>query len=228
VLFFVSVGMLFDPSVLVDAPGQVATVLAIVTLGKAAAAFAIVAALGHPLRTGLTVAAGLAQVGEFSFILMGLGGSLGLLPSGATNLVLAGAIVSILLNPVLFALGDRIERWQGAAERRPLSKARLVPWLVSAGMLGAAAALAVGLPAGVRDVLGSGLFLLSVLLVARRWGRAIAIPAAGLGALLLLIVVTEPHLSLAVSAPSDYAWVGLTLAGMLLLAWVIRPRAATV
>jgi CPA2 family monovalent cation:H+ antiporter-2 len=102
VLFFVSVGMLFDPGIVLrDPPGVLATV-AIIVLGKSAAAYAIVRAFGHPRQTALTISASLAQIGEFSFILAGLGVALGLLDEPARDLVLAGAILSILLNPALF------------------------------------------------------------------------------------------------------------------------------
>jgi len=111
VLFFVSVGMLLDPQILVDAPGRVLAVLAIIVVGKALAAFLIVALFGYPLRTGLTVAAGLAQIGEFSFILAGVGRELGLFPEQGTNLILAGALLSITLNPLLFRAIDPLEAW---------------------------------------------------------------------------------------------------------------------
>ncbi len=109
VLFFVSVGMLLDPAVLIDQPGQVLGVLAIIVIGKSAAAFGIVAVLGYPSRTGLTVAAGLAQIGEFSFILATMGRSLGLFTDEGTNLVLAGALLSITMNPLLFAAIEPVE-----------------------------------------------------------------------------------------------------------------------
>ena len=102
VLFFVSVGMLFDPSVLIEKPLEVLVVLAIITIGKSLAAMAIVLAFRHPLNTALTVSASLAQIGEFSFILVGLGISLGLMPAEGRDLVLAGAILSIALNPLAF------------------------------------------------------------------------------------------------------------------------------
>lgn len=104
VLFFVSVGMLFDPRVLVDQPLQVLVVVSIIVVGKTLAAAALVLVLRYPLNTALTVAASLAQIGEFSFILAGLGVVLGLLPQEGMNLVLAGALISIALNPALFAL----------------------------------------------------------------------------------------------------------------------------
>jgi CPA2 family monovalent cation:H+ antiporter-2 len=111
VLFFVSVGMLFDPALLVSEPVKIAAILAIVLFGKGLTALAIVATFGQPLRTGLTVAAGLAQVGEFSFILAELGTGLGLLPAEGRSLILAAAIVSITLNPLVFAAVDPIEDW---------------------------------------------------------------------------------------------------------------------
>jgi CPA2 family monovalent cation:H+ antiporter-2 len=106
-LFFVSVGMLLDPMVLVEKPLQVLMVTAIIVVGKSLASFVIVRALGHPLRAALTVSAALAQIGEFSFILAGLGISLRLLPDEANNLILAGALLSITLNPLMFKLLTR-------------------------------------------------------------------------------------------------------------------------
>ena len=116
VLFFVSVGMLFDPAVLVREPLAVVAVLAIILIGKSVAAFAIVLAFGYPARTALTVSASLAQIGEFSFILIGLGVTLGLVPAEGRDLILAGALLSITLNPLVFKTFDGIERWLG---RRP-------------------------------------------------------------------------------------------------------------
>lgn len=107
VLFFVSVGMLFDPAILVREPLQVLAVLAIIVLGKSAAALLIVLAFRYPIGTALTVAAGLAQIGEFSFILGGLGVTLGLLPAEGLNLILAGALLSITLNPLIFGAARR-------------------------------------------------------------------------------------------------------------------------
>ncbi|HED1214180.1 YbaL family putative K(+) efflux transporter [Enterobacter asburiae] len=102
VLFFVSVGMLFDPMVLIHQPLAVLGTLAIIIFGKSLAAFFLVRMFGHSPRTALTIAASLAQIGEFAFILAGLGMALNLLPQAGQNLVLAGAILSIMLNPVLF------------------------------------------------------------------------------------------------------------------------------
>jgi len=110
VLFFVSVGMLLDPSFLVQEPMAVVLVTLLVVVAKAAAAFVIVALLRRPVRVGLTVAAGLAQVGEFSFILATLGLSLGLIPDEAFQLVVAAALVSITLNPFVFRLVEPVER----------------------------------------------------------------------------------------------------------------------
>jgi len=104
VLFFVSVGMLFDPRVLVQRPLEVLIVVLIVMVGKSAAALGIVRVLRYSRRTALVVAAGLAQIGELSFILAGTATSLGLFPAEASNLVLAGALVSITLNSVMWRL----------------------------------------------------------------------------------------------------------------------------
>ena len=102
VLFFVSVGMLFDPAVVVEHGGAVLATVLIVILGKSLAAIAIVRFFGHSLHTALTVAAGLAQIGEFSFMLAALGVKLGVLPEEGRDLILAGAIFSIFANPLLF------------------------------------------------------------------------------------------------------------------------------
>ncbi len=107
VLFFVSVGMLLHPEILISDPGAVLLTLAIIVVGKSLAALLIVRMFGHPWATGLTIAASLAQIGEFSFILIGLGVSLDLLPEKGRDLVLAAAILSILLNPIIFAVVER-------------------------------------------------------------------------------------------------------------------------
>ncbi len=111
VLFFVSVGMLFEPRIVMEQPLRVLSVLAIIMLGKSIAAMLLVLALRYPLSTALTVSASLAQIGEFSFILAGLGAALGLLPEEARTLVLAGSIASIALNPLLFTLIEPLRRW---------------------------------------------------------------------------------------------------------------------
>ncbi len=111
VLFFVSVGMLLDPKVLIEQPLNVALVVAIIVIGKSIAAAILVMAMRYPLNTALTVSASLAQIGEFSFILASLGVSLGLLSKTAQSLILAGAIISIAVNPLLFTLITPLQRW---------------------------------------------------------------------------------------------------------------------
>jgi CPA2 family monovalent cation:H+ antiporter-2 len=114
VLFFVSVGMLFDPRVLMDEPLRVLVVVAIILVGKTVAAVGLVLAFRYPLNTALTVGASLAQIGEFSFILAGLGLSLGLLSLEGQNLILAGALISIALNALLFAAIGPAQSWARA------------------------------------------------------------------------------------------------------------------
>ncbi|MCC7008707.1 MAG: cation:proton antiporter [Acidobacteria bacterium] len=121
VIFFVSVGMLFDPSILVREPVAVLWVLFIILIGKSIVAFAIVQALGYPVSTALTVSASLAQIGEFSFILAGLGISLGLLPPTGRDLILAGALLSVALNPLAFASVRPLQRWM-RSQRRIMSR----------------------------------------------------------------------------------------------------------
>ena len=111
VLFFVSVGMLFDPEVLIHQPFRVLVVVAIIVFGKSLAAFLLVLAFRYPLNTALTVSASLAQIGEFSFILAGLGVSLGLLPAEGQSLILAGALISIALNPLVFRVFEPAQTW---------------------------------------------------------------------------------------------------------------------
>jgi CPA2 family monovalent cation:H+ antiporter-2 len=103
-LFFVAVGMLFEPRVLLDHPWEVLLVLGIIVIGKALAAGALVLLLRRPLATALSVAAALAQIGEFSFILAVMGVSMGLLPPQGQSYIVAGALLSITLNPLLFSL----------------------------------------------------------------------------------------------------------------------------
>ena len=111
VLFFVSVGMLFDPSVLIERPLQVLAVVLVIVVGKSLAACVLVLLFRYPLSTALTVSASLAQIGEFSFILAGLGVSLGLLPAEGQSLILAGALISIALNPLWFSLIAPLQKW---------------------------------------------------------------------------------------------------------------------
>ncbi|WP_370323908.1 YbaL family putative K(+) efflux transporter [Euzebya sp.] len=117
VLFFVAVGMLFDPAILVEQPLRVLGVLVIILVGKSLAALVLVLTFRYPVRTALIVAASLAQIGEFSFILAGLGASLDLLPEGGESLILAGALLSITANPVIFSTVDPIARWIRARPR---------------------------------------------------------------------------------------------------------------
>jgi CPA2 family monovalent cation:H+ antiporter-2 len=118
VLFFVSVGMLFDPTVLFREPGPAFATFLIIVVGNAVAAFAIVVLSRYPLLTALTSAAALSQIGEFSFILAGLGVGLKLLPETGQDLILAGAILSILANPLLFYALDKARPRIEAREKR--------------------------------------------------------------------------------------------------------------
>ncbi|MDF2812280.1 MAG: sodium:proton antiporter [Microvirga sp.] len=115
VLFFVSVGMLFDPMILINDFGPVLATFLIIVIGKSLAAFGIVRLFGHGNATALTIAASLAQIGEFSFILAGLGVDLQMLPERGRDLILAGAILSIICNPFIFAA---LDRWTARAEAR--------------------------------------------------------------------------------------------------------------
>lgn len=108
-LFFVSVGMLFDPRFVLENPGMIVAALGIVLIAKPAIALLIVWALRYPLQTALTVAVGLAQIGEFSFILAALGKSLGLLPQAGFDVLVATALLSIAINPLLFRLLPLLE-----------------------------------------------------------------------------------------------------------------------
>ena len=125
VLFFVSVGMLFDPEHLLRAPGQILVTTAIVLLVKPLAALSVVLLLGYGLHVGVRVAIALAQIGEFSFILAALGSQLGMLPPGAMHSLVIASIVSITLNPILYrlvpAIEKRLGRWAGtkASEVEP-------------------------------------------------------------------------------------------------------------
>ena len=133
VLFFVSVGMLFDPNILVDSPLQVLATTGIIIFGKSAAAFVIVRAFGHPTSTALTISTSLAQIGEFAFIIAGLGVSLQILPKEGHDLVLAGALISIMLNPLLFLA---LDRWQAREEARVLRDAPPEPDVVPIDIAG--------------------------------------------------------------------------------------------
>lgn len=124
ILFFVAVGMLFDPLILIEQPLQVLVVVAIIMVGKTIAAMALVLFFRYPLNTALTVGASLAQIGEFSFILAALGVSLNLLSLDAQNLILAGALISITLNSFVFSAVEPIQKWirEGSALARLLER----------------------------------------------------------------------------------------------------------
>lgn len=111
VLFFVSVGMLFEPQILLDEPLRLLAVVAIIIIGKSIAAMVLTLAFRYPLNTALTIAASLAQIGEFSFILAGLGMALGILPAAGMSLILAGAFISIALNPLVFSAVKPLKNW---------------------------------------------------------------------------------------------------------------------
>ncbi len=125
VLFFVSVGMLFNPSIVLEHPLPLLVTILIIVVGKSIAAWGIVRAFGHPNDTALTIAGSLAQIGEFSFILASLGSGLGVLPEDARDLILAGALASIFINPILFSFivrdrrKDEEEREEASEPARP-------------------------------------------------------------------------------------------------------------
>jgi CPA2 family monovalent cation:H+ antiporter-2 len=130
VLFFVSVGMLLDPGVLVSDPGMIAATLAVIMIGKPLAAFLIVRIMRYPLRTALSVAVALSQIGEFSFIVATLGNAVGVLPVNATNMLVAAAIVSITLNPLLFRAIEPLDRWlirRGHRTSDPMKRVTAAP-----------------------------------------------------------------------------------------------------
>jgi CPA2 family monovalent cation:H+ antiporter-2 len=139
VLFFVSVGMLFDPSILLREPLPVLATFIIIVIGKSVAALALVLAFRHKLSTALTIAASLAQIGEFSFILAALGLHLELLPPMGRDLIVTGAILSILANPIFFASLDRLKGWLEKREgkepapedKESVAAEKLVPTVLS-------------------------------------------------------------------------------------------------
>ena len=141
VLFFVSVGMLFDPNVIINQPLKLLEVLAIIIFGKSLAAFFLVLLFRYPLNTALIVSASLAQIGEFSFILASLGVSLGLLPTEGQSLILAGAIISIALNPLVFRAIDPAQVWIRARSKlaqtleRPADPLAVLPMTVDLNRL---------------------------------------------------------------------------------------------
>lgn len=154
VLFFVSVGMLFDPRILLADPLPILATLAIIIIGKSLASFLIVRAFGHPLSTALTISASLAQIGEFSFILATLGVTLHLLPERARDLILAGAILSIMLNPLVFAavehLKPLLERlWPREAANEPGPGAEDTPPIERTSLRGHAVVIGFGRVGGL-------------------------------------------------------------------------------
>ena len=140
VLFFVSVGMMLDPSIIVREPLMVAGVLALIMIGKSLISLFLVLGLGYPISTALIVSASLAQIGEFSFILAGLGMEYGLLPKEGLNLILAGALLSITLNPLSFGAADLACRWlrNRPGLKRRLEDGRLTKFVALEGELEAA------------------------------------------------------------------------------------------
>ncbi|MCW5890497.1 MAG: cation:proton antiporter [bacterium] len=121
VLFFVSVGMLFDPAVVANGLGLMLATLAVVVIGKPIAAIAVVLFFGRPIRSALSIAVALAQIGEFSFILAALAISLGILPTEATNALVVASVVSITINPLLYKAVDPVSDWLASRgwDRRP-------------------------------------------------------------------------------------------------------------
>lgn len=117
VLFFVAVGMLFDPFILLERPLGILAVVAIIVIGKSLAASLIVLLFGYPLKTALLVSAGLAQIGEFSFVLIGMGIFYDILPEEGRDLILVGALISIAINPLIFRLSEYLYNWVGANPR---------------------------------------------------------------------------------------------------------------
>lgn len=117
VLFFVSIGMLFDPDILLEEPLKLLIVVMIIVFGKSAIALLLILVMRYPLNTALTVSVSLAQIGELSFILASLGYSLGLLPSDGYSLILASALITITLNPLVFRTAEPIQNWIRARSR---------------------------------------------------------------------------------------------------------------
>ena len=177
VLFFVAAGMLFNPQVLVDQPLQLLATLAVIMVGKSLAAFVIIRGFGHPNGTALVVSASLAQIGEFSFILATLGVDLGVLPQAGRDLVIAGAIISIILNPFVFMLAMKLASVKPAPEAAPETD------LVQTALAGHAVIVGYG---RVGETLAAGLRRdgQAVLIVDDRNERVDCAHAAGLEALL--------------------------------------------
>jgi CPA2 family monovalent cation:H+ antiporter-2 len=148
VLFFVSVGMLFDPRILIESPLPVIATVLIILVGKSALAFLITSLFRQPTSTGIIISASLAQIGEFSFILAALGVGLGILPVEGRDLILAGALISIVVNPLFFALADMLKPRLEA--RAAVAPAIVIPDRVEPALEGAAESVAA--PPAVRPV----------------------------------------------------------------------------
>jgi CPA2 family monovalent cation:H+ antiporter-2 len=155
VLFFVAVGMLFNPAIVLSEPLALLATLFIILVGKSVAAFLIVLLFRHPVGVGMTIAASLSQIGEFSFILAGLGVAMGILPEQGRDLVLAAAMITIVLNPFAFALSARLEpqlktrvgaRGRAASAPGPQLPARGHSILVGYGRVGRIVAAALAKP----------------------------------------------------------------------------------
>jgi CPA2 family monovalent cation:H+ antiporter-2 len=211
VLFFVSVGMLVDPMIVWREPLPVLATLLIIVLGKSIAAYLIVRLFRYPPSTALTISASLAQIGEFSFILVGLGVALALLPQSARDLVLAGAILSILLNPFLFAMLDRLlakekstqkekEETRKRATREPIPVTTLTDHVVllgygRVGRYVAPRVIEAGIPMLVIDTDQNALNALKADGVETLWGNAVTkevLAAANFaGARCLLVAIPD-------------------------------------
>lgn len=162
VLFFVSVGMLFNPEILITAPLAVVATVTIIVLGKSIAAYVIVRLMKHTKRTALLISASLAQIGEFAFILATLGGTLNVLSEEMQSLVVAGAIMSILLNPIVFNLVERYLKKTETIEEQIIEEAIEEETQVPVAMCNHAILVGYG---RVGSLLGSQLHSLGVPLV---------------------------------------------------------------
>lgn len=202
VLFFVSVGMLFDPNVVMEQPAALLATVLIIVVGKSVAAYALVRAFGHPAETARTVSASLAQIGEFSFILAGLGLSLGLLPPEGRDLILAGAILSILANPFIFTA------MVGRAGEVPKPKASAPPVQAPAAVWAEDRILLIGF-GRVGRLVGKGLADRGKSFVVIEEQRDIAQEARKFGALVLEANAINPGILEAA---------GITQASMLMIA----------
>jgi CPA2 family monovalent cation:H+ antiporter-2 len=200
VLFFVSVGMLFDPAILLRSPFPLIATIAIILFGKTLAAWLIVRAFGKPDQVALTISASLAQIGEFSFILAGLGVSLKLLPEQGRDLILAGAIFSIVLNPLLFKLVDRFAPPEPAPAPAKPKPAEAVP--APAPEAPAAAPEPEPAPAPERDIAPTAL---TDHIVVVGYGRVGSLLGAGLSAMGEKLLVIEDQDDGVTAARSDGA-----------------------